>query len=266
MIAFGGSAVAVQKLALDGKLDLDKVQIEGMLLDIIKTDLMPQQVSQNTPASAPVPNGPPQSSAPSVKDQWELALGAALDQWSKYLDQSERETSQKLPEVECRVIRLHDGRPVWNGEHGWVAITEQEALEKYRECIAQHGLSNPDRTAGKQSDSPATTPPPVAPTPPDPRYVALCVQTGLIKLSPDSWNMPDIGGKMVTFQNFIGAYILSVAKPSWLYGIGDQAYARFNPAATADPASFVFPIPPDQQATPGKCPTDYSVFRLWRKH
>ena len=146
MIGFGGSVVAVQKLALDGKLDLDKVQIEGMLLDIIKTDLMPQQVSQNTLASAPVPNGPPQSSEPSVKDQWELALGAALDQWLKYLDQDELENQQKLQEVECQVIRLHDGRPVWKGDHGWVAITEQEALAKSRECLAQHGLSNPDRT------------------------------------------------------------------------------------------------------------------------
>ena len=94
----------------------------------------------------------------------------------------------------------------------------------------------------------------------------LCVRSGLIQLDHDSWNMPVIDGKMVTFQNFIGPYILSVAKPSWLYGIGDQTYARFNPAAPGDPASFVFPIPPGQQATPGSCPSGYSVFWLWRKH
>ena len=92
------------------------------------------------------------------------------------------------------------------------------------------------------------------------------MQAGLIQLAHDSWNMPVIGGKMVTFQNFVGPYIRSVAKPGWLYGIGDQAYARFNPAATADPASFVFPIPPGQQATPETCPSGYSAFWLWRKH
>jgi hypothetical protein len=130
--------------------------------------------------------------------------------------------------------------------------------------------------AQRQADLAAATPPPAPAgppaddpigaggfiTPPDQRDVVLCVQAGLIQLEHDSWNMPVIGGKMVTFQSFIGPYILSVAKPGWLYGIGDQAYARFNPAATADPASFVFAIPPGQQATPGSCPEDYSIFSL----
>ena len=123
--------MAVQKLSLDGKLNLDKVQIEGMLLDIIKTDLMPKQGSQNTPASGPVPNGLLQLSATSVKDRWELTLGIALDQWLKYLDQEERETgqkiqedNQKLREIECRLIRLHDGRIALQGDHGWYSVTE----------------------------------------------------------------------------------------------------------------------------------------------
>lgn len=101
-------------------------------------------------------------------------------------------------------------------------------------------------------------------TQPDPR-IMLCVQAGLIQLDHDSWNMPVIDGKMIAFQHFIGSYILSVAKPGWLYGITDQAYARFDPAAPSDPAGFVSPIPPGQQATPGSCPAGYSTFWLTRK-
>jgi hypothetical protein len=42
MIAFVGELGAVENLAEKGKMDLDKVQIEGILLDIVKTDVMPK--------------------------------------------------------------------------------------------------------------------------------------------------------------------------------------------------------------------------------
>lgn len=48
LLAFAGDLGAVEDSANQGKIDLDKVQIEGILLGIIKRDVMPQQ-SQNPP-------------------------------------------------------------------------------------------------------------------------------------------------------------------------------------------------------------------------
>src|SRR5665213_2971546 len=42
LIDFEGGLSAVDNLAAQGKLDLDKVQIEGILLDVVKTDIMPK--------------------------------------------------------------------------------------------------------------------------------------------------------------------------------------------------------------------------------
>jgi hypothetical protein len=42
LIAFEGDLVAVDNQAAQGTLDLDKVQIEGLLLGIIKRDVMPK--------------------------------------------------------------------------------------------------------------------------------------------------------------------------------------------------------------------------------
>jgi hypothetical protein len=154
------------------------------------------------------------------------------------------------------------------------AKADAAAAERQRQEAAAEAQRQADLAASTPPPSAPPTPAPASPsdddpigaggfiTPPDQRDVVLCVQAGLIQLDHDSWNMPVIGGKMVTFQNFVGPYILSVAQPGWQYGIGDQAYARFNPAATADPASFVFAIPPGQQATPGSCPEGYSIFWL----
>ncbi len=52
LIAFGAELVAVENLADKGKLDLDKVQVEGILLDLVKTDVMKKQSSQNNQAPA----------------------------------------------------------------------------------------------------------------------------------------------------------------------------------------------------------------------
>jgi hypothetical protein len=43
LLAFGAELVAVEELAAKGKLDLEKVQIEGILLDVVKTDVVPKQ-------------------------------------------------------------------------------------------------------------------------------------------------------------------------------------------------------------------------------
>jgi hypothetical protein len=53
LIAFGAELAVVQNLAGEGKLDSDKVQIEGILLEIIKLDVVPKQKSkdQQPPAS-----------------------------------------------------------------------------------------------------------------------------------------------------------------------------------------------------------------------
>jgi len=162
-------------------------------------------------------------------------------------------------------------------EHQAAAASTAERQRQEQAAEAQR-QSEAAATAPAATSPPAAGPssPPASPTdddpfggggfitPPDPR-IMLCVQAGLIQLDHDSWNMPVIDGKMIAFQHFIGSYILSVAKPNWLYGITDQAYARFNPAAPADPAGFVSPIPPGQQATPGSCPAGYSTFWLTRK-
>jgi hypothetical protein len=47
LIAFGAELVVVHNLAEKGKLDLDKVQIEGILLEIIKLDVVPNQKSKD---------------------------------------------------------------------------------------------------------------------------------------------------------------------------------------------------------------------------
>jgi hypothetical protein len=49
VLAFEGGVGAAENLADQGKLDLDKVQIEGILLDAVKTDVMPK-FAKNAPA------------------------------------------------------------------------------------------------------------------------------------------------------------------------------------------------------------------------
>jgi len=46
VIAFGAELLAVDRMADKGKLDRDKVQIEGVLLDVIKTDVMKKQAAR----------------------------------------------------------------------------------------------------------------------------------------------------------------------------------------------------------------------------
>jgi hypothetical protein len=46
VIAFGAELLAVEKMADNGKLDRDKVQIEGILLDIVKTDVLKKQAAK----------------------------------------------------------------------------------------------------------------------------------------------------------------------------------------------------------------------------
>jgi len=47
IIAFWGEIGAVEDLADKGKMDLNKVQIEGILLDIVKTDVLPKQAAKD---------------------------------------------------------------------------------------------------------------------------------------------------------------------------------------------------------------------------
>jgi hypothetical protein len=53
LIAFAGALAAVEDAADHGKLDLDKVQIEGILLGIIKRDVMPKQAAKNAAPPSP---------------------------------------------------------------------------------------------------------------------------------------------------------------------------------------------------------------------
>jgi hypothetical protein len=55
LIAFGAEFATVQNLAAEGKLDLDKVQIEGILLEIIKLDVIPQFNKNTSPAPSAHP-------------------------------------------------------------------------------------------------------------------------------------------------------------------------------------------------------------------
>jgi hypothetical protein len=50
VIAFEGGLSAVDNLAAQGKLDLDKVQIEGIIADLIKTNIMPKFAKNAPPA------------------------------------------------------------------------------------------------------------------------------------------------------------------------------------------------------------------------
>jgi hypothetical protein len=52
LIAFEGGLVAVNNLAAQGKLDPDKFQIEGILLDLVKTNVMPK-FAQNAATAQP---------------------------------------------------------------------------------------------------------------------------------------------------------------------------------------------------------------------
>lgn len=53
LIAFAGELLAVENMADKGKVDLDKVQIEGILLDIVKTDVVAKQKSKtDTPGAS----------------------------------------------------------------------------------------------------------------------------------------------------------------------------------------------------------------------
>jgi hypothetical protein len=52
LIAFSAGLEAVDNLAVQGKLDRDKVQIEGVLLDLVKTNVMPK-FAQNAPPAQP---------------------------------------------------------------------------------------------------------------------------------------------------------------------------------------------------------------------
>ena len=52
LIAFAGALAAVEDSAGQGKLDLDKVQIEGILLGIIKRDVIPQFSTTAPPSPA----------------------------------------------------------------------------------------------------------------------------------------------------------------------------------------------------------------------
>ena len=53
MIAFAGELGAVEDLADKGKMDLKKVQIEGILLDIVKTDVVAKQKPKPDAPAAP---------------------------------------------------------------------------------------------------------------------------------------------------------------------------------------------------------------------
>ena len=53
LIAFAGALAAVEDSAGQGKLDLDKVQVEGILLGIIKRDVMPKQAPKTGTSAAP---------------------------------------------------------------------------------------------------------------------------------------------------------------------------------------------------------------------
>ena len=50
LISFESGISAVDNLAAQGKLDLDKVQIEGILLDAVKTNVMPTFAKSAAPA------------------------------------------------------------------------------------------------------------------------------------------------------------------------------------------------------------------------
>jgi len=52
LIAFGTELVAVENRADQGKLDLDKVQIEGILLDVVKTGVIKKQPPKDKQPSA----------------------------------------------------------------------------------------------------------------------------------------------------------------------------------------------------------------------
>jgi hypothetical protein len=52
MIAFAGALLAVEDPAGHGKADLDRIQIEGILLGIVKRDVMTKQAAKDTQPSA----------------------------------------------------------------------------------------------------------------------------------------------------------------------------------------------------------------------
>jgi hypothetical protein len=97
--------------------------------------------------------------------------------------------------------------------------------------------------------------------------VLLCVQQDLV--DKQSWNQPDAGSKMDYFKGAIGQYVDSIAKPSWEYWIAEEQFAKYDPAATPDPAKLVSPVSPDSgrfDEFDPRCPSGYSGYNLQVKH
>src|SRR5258706_7222182 len=92
----------------------------------------------------------------------------------KQAQQKEQELKQVSQEIDCRTIRLHDGRRAYvdgdqyRDEQGRVLQGQDRAearrnkidlsnavdRQKYQACLAQHGISHMDRTASRPAPAP----------------------------------------------------------------------------------------------------------------
>jgi hypothetical protein len=67
--------------------------------------------------------------------------------------------------------------------------------------------------------------------------VLLCVEQSLV--SNEVFNAPYPRSKMDMVKGMIAKYIVSTAKPDWLYMIRRQEYDSFTPSANADISQLV---------------------------
>lgn len=164
MVAFSSVFLIAEQRVLEGERKRDQVLLEGILLAIVKNDVMP-----NLQEKAPT--------LPSVQDEllekeWKVALAALTDARLEQMGQQERKVHQQMQEADCRTIRLHNGRQVLVGEHGEyvdknskqvlhgadaeearrnaIDLSNPVTLRRYHECLAQYGILDLDITKRKQ--------------------------------------------------------------------------------------------------------------------
>jgi hypothetical protein len=68
---------------------------------------------------------------------------------------------------------------------------------------------------------------------------------------------------MDTVKGMIARYIVSTAKPDWLYMLRQQEYDRFMPSANADLSQLVLAVSPDNHDVFNPhCPSGYAGYNV----
>lgn len=98
-------------------------------------------------------------------------------------------------------------------------------------------------------------------SPPASYRLLLCIEQSLA--TNEVFNAPYPGSKMDTVKGMIARYIVSTAKPDWLYMLRRQEYDTFAPSANADPSKLVLAVSPaDHDVFNPRCPSGYAGYNV----